>query len=105
MAVQQTPVRVDRALCKSSACFCHRGYLEGEPAVQERSMDEGERWNAYYASRVNISEDRPHPFLRQHLALLPRGRILELAMGEGHNAIFWHDRGFLSLALISLLSR
>jgi tellurite methyltransferase len=57
-------------------------------------MDEGERWNAYYASRVNIYEARPHPFLRQHLALLPRGHVLELAMGEGHNAIFLARQGF-----------
>ena len=57
-------------------------------------MDEGERWNAYYASRVNIYEDRPHPFLRHHLALLPRGRALELAMGEGYNAMFLARQGF-----------
>jgi tellurite methyltransferase len=62
-------------------------------------MDERERWNAYYASRVNTyviktGEDGPHPFLRDHLALLPRGRALELAMGEGHNAIFLARQGF-----------
>jgi tellurite methyltransferase len=62
-------------------------------------MDERERWNVYYASRVNTyainaDEDRPHPFLRHHLALLPRGRALELAMGEGHNAIFLARQGF-----------
>ena len=57
-------------------------------------MDERERWNAYYASRVNIYEDRPHPFLRHHLALLPRGRALELAMGEGYNAMFLARQGF-----------
>jgi 2-polyprenyl-3-methyl-5-hydroxy-6-metoxy-1,4-benzoquinol methylase len=62
-------------------------------------MDERERWNAYYASRVNtdavISDaDRPHAFLRQHLALLPRGRALELAMGEGDTALFLAQQGF-----------
>jgi len=57
-------------------------------------MDERERWNANYASRVHTHEDCPHPFLRQHLALLPRGRTLELAMGEGHNAIFLARQGF-----------
>jgi 2-polyprenyl-3-methyl-5-hydroxy-6-metoxy-1,4-benzoquinol methylase len=57
-------------------------------------MGERERWNARYASRVNTHEEEPHPFLREHLALLPRGRALELAMGEGHNAIFLARQGF-----------
>ena len=62
-------------------------------------MDERERWNAFYASRVNMyidftDADEPHPFLSDHLALLPRGRALELAMGEGRNAIFLARQGF-----------
>jgi tellurite methyltransferase len=57
-------------------------------------MDERGRWNAHYASRVNTHEEDPPPFLREHLALLPRGRVLELAMGEGHNAIFLARQGF-----------
>jgi tellurite methyltransferase len=57
-------------------------------------MDERERWNARYASRVNTYEGQPHAFLREHLALLPRGRALELAMGEGYNAIFLARQGF-----------
>jgi tellurite methyltransferase len=57
-------------------------------------MDERERWNARYASRVNIDKDQPHPFLREHLALLPRGSALELAMGEGQNAMFLARQGF-----------
>lgn len=74
---------------------CHQKDCFGsEPAVPERSMDERERWNANYASRVNTDEGGPQPFLRQHLALLPRGRALELAMGEGHNAMFLAQQGF-----------
>jgi tellurite methyltransferase len=57
-------------------------------------MDERERWNAHYASRVNTYEGQPHAFLREHLALLPRGRALELAMGEGYNAIFLARQSF-----------
>ena len=57
-------------------------------------MDERERWNAHYASRVNMVVNEPHPFLREHLALLPRGRVLELAMGDGQNAIFLARQGF-----------
>ena len=57
-------------------------------------MDDRERWNARYLSRVNMDAIDPHPFLKEHLALLPRGRVLELAMGEGHNAIFLARQGF-----------
>jgi tellurite methyltransferase len=57
-------------------------------------MDERERWNAHYASRVNIAKDQPHAFLREHLTLLPRGSTLELAMGEGHNAMFLARQGY-----------
>jgi tellurite methyltransferase len=57
-------------------------------------MDERERWNARYASGVNIDVGEPCSFLREHLALLPRGRALELAMGKGQNAIFLARQGF-----------
>jgi tellurite methyltransferase len=57
-------------------------------------MDERERWNTRYASRVNIDVGEPHPFLREHLTLLPKGRVLELAMGEGHSAIFLAQQSF-----------
>jgi tellurite methyltransferase len=57
-------------------------------------MDERERWNARYVSHVHKDVYEPHPFLRGHLGLLPRGRVLELAMGEGHNAIFLARQGF-----------
>jgi tellurite methyltransferase len=57
-------------------------------------MDERERWNARYAAYVNIDAGEPTPFLREHWALLPRGRALELAMGEGQNTIFLARQGF-----------
>jgi tellurite methyltransferase len=57
-------------------------------------MDVRERWNARYDLCVNIGVGEPNPFLREHVALLPRGRALELAMGEGQNAIFLARQGF-----------
>jgi tellurite methyltransferase len=57
-------------------------------------MDEKECWNTRYAARPSVQMVPPNPFLRQHLAQLPRGRILELAMGEGHNALFLAQQGF-----------
>jgi len=57
-------------------------------------MDEKERWNARYAAQPPVQVATPNPFLRQHLAQMPRGQVLDLAMGEGHNAIFLAQRGF-----------
>jgi tellurite methyltransferase len=58
-------------------------------------MDERQRWDARYAGRVGLVAGEPNPFLQEHLALLPRSHALELAMGEGHEAIFLAQRGFL----------
>jgi 2-polyprenyl-3-methyl-5-hydroxy-6-metoxy-1,4-benzoquinol methylase len=57
-------------------------------------MDDRERWNARYAARQRLEAGEPHPFLREHVGLLPRGEALELAMGEGQNAIFLAQQGF-----------
>jgi tellurite methyltransferase len=57
-------------------------------------MDERERWNARYAARPTLKLGAPNPFLREHLGMLPRGHVLELAMGEGQNAIFLAQHGF-----------
>jgi tellurite methyltransferase len=57
-------------------------------------MDERERWNARYAVRAEKEMGEPHAFLRDHLTMLPRGHVLELAMGEGHSAVFLAQHGF-----------
>ncbi len=39
-------------------------------------------------------EGRPSSFLRRHIHLLPPGRALDLAAGEGRNAVFLAEHGF-----------
>jgi tellurite methyltransferase len=63
------------------------------------AMDERERWNARYTAGVDKEIEAPYPFLREHVALLPRGRGLELAMGEGQNAIFLAEQGYAVTAI------
>lgn len=36
----------------------------------------------------------PSPFLTEHIDLLPKGRVLDLAMGAGRNAIYLAGQGF-----------
>ena len=59
-----------------------------------KAVDERERWNARYAAQGERALAAPNAFLRAHLAMLPKGTVLELAMGEGHNAIFLAQHGF-----------
>jgi tellurite methyltransferase len=64
--------------------------------AESGAMHESARWNARYAAQPPPQVVTPNPFLHQHLAHLakiPRGRVLELAMGEGHNAIFLAQQG------------
>ncbi len=39
-------------------------------------------------------DDRPSTLLREHLALIPRGRALDIATGRGRNALFLAKAGF-----------
>jgi tellurite methyltransferase len=57
-------------------------------------IDAKTRWNARFAAKPPLQVATPNPFLRQHVARLPRGQVLDLAMGEGHNAIFLAQQGF-----------
>ncbi|RMF92685.1 MAG: methyltransferase domain-containing protein [Nitrospinota bacterium] len=57
--------------------------------------DDRAYWEAKYCSQERIFKPKPVPFLRKHVKLLPRGRALDLAMGEGRNAIFLAQHGFV----------
>lgn len=52
-------------------------------------------WEARYQSQPCALGREPLGWLREHLALLPpRGRALDVAMGEGRNALFLASHGF-----------
>jgi tellurite methyltransferase len=44
--------------------------------------------------RKIAEEGKPSSFLRRHVHLLPPGRALDLAAGEGRNAVFLAEHGF-----------
>jgi SAM-dependent methyltransferase len=52
------------------------------------------RWDEKYRERPFNPGQGPAPFLKQHLTLLPRGKALDLAAGEGRNAVFLAEHGF-----------
>ena len=52
------------------------------------------RWNSKYRSETYLFGKAPIPFLRDHIDLLPKGKALDLAMGEGRNGVFLATQGF-----------
>ena len=58
------------------------------------SPDDGDRWNKKYATDHYIFGKDPIPFLRHHVDVLPKGKVLDIAMGEGRNGVFLATLGF-----------
>jgi 2-polyprenyl-3-methyl-5-hydroxy-6-metoxy-1,4-benzoquinol methylase len=53
-----------------------------------------ERWDAKYAQEEYVFGKEPIAFLKEHVHLLPKGKALDLAMGEGRNGVFLATQGF-----------
>ncbi len=53
-----------------------------------------ERWDEKYKGKRLILGTEANPFLRKHIRLLPKGKALDLATGEGKNAVFLAHHGF-----------
>ncbi len=52
------------------------------------------RWDMRYAGKGFAFGQEPNPFLKRHLHLLPKGKALDIAAGEGRNAVFLARHGF-----------
>lgn len=55
---------------------------------------EAEQWDAKYSERELVWSAGPNVFVAQHCADLPPGRALDVAGGEGRNALWLADRGW-----------
>ncbi|OQY99419.1 MAG: SAM-dependent methyltransferase [Candidatus Brocadia sp. UTAMX2] len=51
-------------------------------------------WDKRYETEAYIFGKEPVEFLREQIDILPRGKALDLAMGEGRNAVFLAKQGF-----------
>jgi tellurite methyltransferase len=52
------------------------------------------RWNKRYRGKEFALGKEPNPFLKKYLSLLPKGKALDIAAGEGRNAVFLAAHGF-----------
>ncbi|KAB2832130.1 MAG: class I SAM-dependent methyltransferase [Candidatus Brocadia sp.] len=51
-------------------------------------------WNKKYGTEAYIFGKEPVEFLREHIDILSKGKALDIAMGEGRNAVFLAKHGF-----------
>jgi SAM-dependent methyltransferase len=52
------------------------------------------RWDRRFRGKRFALGKKPNPFLKKHIALLSKGRALDIASGEGRNAVFLAQHGF-----------
>lgn len=53
-----------------------------------------QRWNEKYSEEVYRFGKDPIPFLVDQVDRLPKGKVLDVAMGEGRNGVFLAAKGF-----------
>jgi tellurite methyltransferase len=59
------------------------------------SEDDRHRWDKLFSTKNYIYGKEPAPFLRENVQyLMGGGRALDIAMGEGRNAVFLAKRGY-----------
>lgn len=51
-------------------------------------------WDERYSDNEYVYGTKPNGFLKQWFTLLPKGKILSLAEGEGRNAVFLAQQGY-----------
>jgi len=52
------------------------------------------RWNDRFGRKEFAFGKEPNPFLKKHIRLLPKGKALDIASGEGRNTVFLAQHGF-----------
>jgi tellurite methyltransferase len=52
------------------------------------------RWDKRFGKKAFALGKEPNPFLKKHIHSLPKGKALDIASGEGRNAIFLAQNGF-----------
>jgi len=60
---------------------------------KEMKLDQ-KRWDERFKGKGFAFGKEPNPFLKKHIRLLPKGKALDIATGEGRNAVFLAQHGF-----------
>ena len=57
-------------------------------------MNATQYWDHHFAEGPHQDLKAPHPFLARMLPRLQKGKVLDIAMGEGANAVYLAQKGF-----------
>ena len=64
------------------------------------SLKDKEKWDCKYASHERLTEKEPVEWLKDHADMLNgKGLALDIASGEGRNAVFVAEKGYQTLAV------
>lgn len=66
----------------------------GKVKVEEEMKSNQKRWDERFKEKDFTFGKEPNPFLKKYIRLLPKGKALDLASGEGRNAVFLAQKGF-----------
>ncbi len=69
------------------------------PATGVAREKDKSRWDGKYDTETYIFGKEPIPFIKENLHLLPKGKTLDIAMGEGRNGVYLAAQGFDVLGL------
>ena len=58
-----------------------------------------DRWDNKYSIEGYLFGEKPVPFLVENVHLLPKGKVLDIAMGEGRNGVYLATQGFEVIGL------
>lgn len=58
------------------------------------SEEDREIWDKRYDTEEYLFGREPTPFLKEHINILPKGKALDIAMGEGKDAVFLAKNGY-----------
>jgi len=58
------------------------------------SEEDRRHWDTIFSRGTYVYGKEPAPFVRENVDRLPLGRALDIAMGEGRNAVFLAKKGF-----------
>jgi SAM-dependent methyltransferase len=63
-------------------------------AVTMRAQSDAAFWDKFFSRDSYVFGTDPVPLLKEYVHMFRRGRALDLAMGEGRNAVFLAQQGF-----------
>jgi len=89
---QSVPIRGTAALLAACLLVLSAVFLDAKPRDQER-------WDKKYDTEKYLFGKKPIRFLVDNVGLLPKGKVLDIAMGEGRNGVYLASQGFDVLGL------